>query len=166
MADVADVGWKSVECGGRLGDGQNGSLLTLRVNEKAGRKALLKSAGERDEGKRLAFCCLLHSGRDPGQACRRLGQPCQRPLAGMASLAAQVNRGMFSTPVPKSRALTRTLSRWEPLSRCIQPDYYLGTLCRVYELELKLELRVHLVQRPKLPYPLANLARAVALASY
>lgn len=118
------MGWKSVECGGKLGDGQNGSLLTLREDEKAGRKVLLKSAGERDEGKRLAFCCLLHSGRDPGQACRRLGQPCQRPLAGIASLAAQVNRGIYSNPIPKLRALTRTLSPWEPLSRCIQPYYY------------------------------------------
>lgn len=91
MADVMNVGWKSVECGGRLGEMAEWVSVDARVDEKAGEEGPAEEGWQRVEGKRLAFCCLLLSGRGQatGQACRGLGRPCQRPLAGMAGLVAQ-----------------------------------------------------------------------------
>lgn len=70
-----NVDWKSVECGGRLGRWQNGSLLTLKWVEKAGRKVQLKGTDEGARESGWPFCCLVHSGRDQatGQACKQAG---------------------------------------------------------------------------------------------
>lgn len=96
MAEVTNVVGSLSNVVADLGDGRMGlCCVDVRVDEKAGREVQLKRVGEGVRESGWPFCCLLHPGRDPatGQACRGLGRPCQRPLAGMTGLVAQRNEG-------------------------------------------------------------------------
>lgn len=72
-----------------FGDRQNGSVLRLRVDERAGRKVQLKGFVEGGKGKRLAFLLpaafRVQPGDRTGTNLRGLGN-LVRPLAGMESL--------------------------------------------------------------------------------
>lgn len=67
VADSKLAGWVSVDVG---------------VGEKAGRKVQVKGVGEGARESGWPFCCLLHSGREPGDGTEVWGDLVRGRLQG------------------------------------------------------------------------------------